>query len=1015
MDVTTQDLLIAYRKTKADMFYSGLPCRAKLLEFEMQLERNIQHIEKLLKTRDEQKLFALCHGYLLAPKKIKFREKHATRNQDSFAASVVYSDPDREFPAERIETCELRLMADVPVAFNVIMTWWILAIGEKLERRLSENSYGNRIRRTKNADVNQYAGGTFKPYMPQYRMWRDRGLSSIRRALEDDKEVVAITADFSSFYHNIDPGFLLNESFLAALGDGTILSEEERAVSALIVAMLRNWALSSPLKRGLPVGCAISAVIANLALSMFDAKIEKEVVPLYYGRYVDDIILVLENTNRFSRAIDVWSWLSRRITGLAVAPELGHGQIQYSDDVLFPDGDGYLSLEPSKTKLFILQPGSGRLLLNSLERQIKEKSSEWRALPDFPENEEQMAASILSACDSAGKEADSLRKIDALSLKRAVFSMKVRNFESYGRSLPPESWRRIRMSFLDLVDKQFTDIKSAFDLYKYFPRIIAVACCCLRVDDVEEIRLVVSIIAKLFRALQSVQEGEIRVVDEIRSEQERHACLFSLNQYFTRIFGECVVSATNNEQVLRSLLDSLRAELGAPEWQWPSLDWATLFAHDLACQPARIAYTHDTAGHSANGVELEAERFSHKLTMLPSDWVSAVQDFNSLYFARFPACYKGTVTGCPDISLVFPVKPLNTFELTGMFFNPFGVDEIKVLSQFLAFERGYGIAEKAFPASRRGKDGQIVTDVAWSKMETTVNLALANWKTDNASYNASVCQVNDPNAANRYHRLMRLVNDVLSSDVKVQYLVFPELSIPRAWFSQIALKLKFAGISLIAGVDYIHKPCRKVRNEVWCSLLNDGGGFPLISVNKFEKARPAIHEAEELRNRAGCTMTSSVLEGNVAPWPIVRHGDVLRRKTFDFSILICSDITDVDYRSQLRGKIDVLFIPSWNQDEGTFASLVESAAYDLHAYIVQCNDRTHAGTRIRVPAKERYNRDVVKIKGGEKDYFVIGRLDIEKLRCFQSFSISPVSGANAVFKPVPSGFVIAEDRWICPQ
>ena len=1014
MEVTTKDLLIAYRKTKVDMFYSGLPCRAKLLEFETQLERNIQHIEKLLKTMDVQKLFALCNGYLLAPKKIRFREKPASNGEDPFATCVVFSDPGREFPAERVESCELRLMADVPVAFNVIMTWWILAIGEKLERRVSENSYGNRIRRTKNANVNPYAGGTFKSYMPQYRMWRGRGLSAIRRALEDDKEIVAITADFSSFYHNIDPGFILNESFLAALGEETILSGDERAFSALIVAMLREWAMSSPLKRGLPVGCAISAVIANLALSMFDAKIEKEVVPLSYGRYVDDIILVLENTNRFSHAIDVWRWLCRRIKGLTVESERGHG-IQYTDDVLFPDGNGYLSFEPSKTKLFILQPGSGTLLLNSLERQIKEKSSEWRALPDFPEDEEQMAADILSACDSAGKEADSLRKIDALSLKRAVFSMKVRNFESYGRNLPPESWQQIRMSFLNLVEKQFSDIKSVFDLYKYYPRIIAVSCCCLRADDDEEIRLIVSIIAKLFRAVQSMSRGGMRVVDEVRSEQERHLCLVSLNQYFTRILGECVVASTNNEQVLRRLLEHLRAELGDPQWQWPPLDWATLFSHDLACQPARIAYTHDAVGPSTNGVVLDAERFSHKLTMLPLDWVVAVQGFNRLYFAYLPDCCKAEVAPGLDISLVFPVKPLSTFELTGMFFNPFGDNEIDALSKFLAFERGYGIAEKAFPASRPEKSGQIVTDVAWSKMGTVVNVALANWKTDDDSYNAFVCQKNDPNAASRYHRLMHLVNEVLSSDVKVQYLVFPELSIPRAWFAQIALKLKFAGISLIAGVDYIHEPCRKVRNEVWCSLLNDGGGFPLISVTKFEKARPAIHEAEELRERAGCTMTSRVLEGDVTPWPIVRHGDVKHGKTFDFSILICSDITDVDYRSQLRGKIDALFIPSWNQDENTFASLVESAAYDVHAYIVQCNDRAHAGTRIRVPAKERYNRDLVKIQGGEKDYFVIGRLDIEKLRRFQSFSVSPVSGAHAFFKPVPSGFVIAENRWICPR
>ena len=97
-----------------------------------------------------------------------------------------------------------------------------------------------------------------------------------------------------------------------------------------------------------------------------------------------------------------------------------------------------------------------------------------------------------------------------------------------------------------------------------------------------------------------------------------------------------------------------------------------------------------------------------------------------------------------------------------------------------------------------------------------------------------------------------------------------------------------------------------------------------------------------------------------------------------------------------------------------FSSLVESAAYDVHAYVVQCNDRAYGDTRIRAPTKERYDRDIVKIKGGELDYFVVGKIDVEKLRRFQSFSISPTSSSKATYKPVPAGFEIADRRRIAP-
>ena len=97
-----------------------------------------------------------------------------------------------------------------------------------------------------------------------------------------------------------------------------------------------------------------------------------------------------------------------------------------------------------------------------------------------------------------------------------------------------------------------------------------------------------------------------------------------------------------------------------------------------------------------------------------------------------------------------------------------------------------------------------------------------------------------------------------------------------------------------------------------------------------------------------------------------------------------------------------------------FSSLIEAAAYDVHAYIIQCNNRKFGDTRIRIPAKKHFERDIVKIKGGEDDYFVIGEIDIKRLRQFQSFTISP-TGENAAFKPVPAGFSIASYRKIVPE
>ena len=83
----------------------------------------------------------------------------------------------------------------------------------------------------------------------------------------------------------------------------------------------------------------------------------------------------------------------------------------------------------------------------------------------------------------------------------------------------------------------------------------------------------------------------------------------------------------------------------------------------------------------------------------------------------------------------------------------------------------------------------------------------------------------------------------------------------------------------------------------------------------------------------------------------------------------------------------------------------------IHAYIIQCNDRQYGDSRIRVPHKDSWMRDLVRLKGGKNDYFVVGEIDIISLRAFQTSHRSPCGP----FKPVPDGFSIAFERQTLAQ
>jgi len=167
----------------------------------------------------------------------------------------------------------------------------------------------NRLRRTQDRKViNQLSLGTFQSYLKPFRDWRDNGIQAMRTALNEDKRIVALTADVSSFYHELSPDFMLAPAFVVDLL-GLELSDAQAKLHRLFIQALKAWAEATPLKKGLPVGLPASAVVANVALAELDRIVEQQLTPLYYGRYVDDILLVMENGADFRSTAEMWEWL----------------------------------------------------------------------------------------------------------------------------------------------------------------------------------------------------------------------------------------------------------------------------------------------------------------------------------------------------------------------------------------------------------------------------------------------------------------------------------------------------------------------------------------------------------------------------------------------------------------------------------------------------------------------------------------------------------------------------------
>ena len=114
------------------------------------------------------------------------------------------------------------------------------------------------------------------------------------------------------------------------------------------------------------------------------------------------------------------------------------------------------------------------------------------------------------------------------------------------------------------------------------------------------------------------------------------------------------------------------------------------------------------------------------------------------------------------------------------------------------------------------------------------------------------------------------------------------------------------------------------------------------------------------------------------PKPIYIHNGV------NFGVMVCSEQQNSKARIRFQGAVDTLMVLIWNRDLETFASLIESAELDVHAYTILVNNRKYGDSRVRSPAKESFLRDIARLRGGDNDFIVAATLDIGALRAFQS-------------------------------
>lgn len=481
----------AYKKLKSSAYYDktnlSLRDRIACAESETDIDNTLRKLCQALQSDSWDNYAADILSKIRCihlPKKIAEASPTSSDSDKKQGNLILNSRNAKEiyFDKDGIQT-----FIDMPVEGHILGVVWIMLIGWQLDKEYT-NCYGNRIREklyNELSDNVTFSPYLFEPYYQKYESWRDKALDIAQEHLKRDN-VLITTLDFTRFYYSVD----ITTEFMESLLKKTRFEDSQRItyerMNAFVESVITRYSEvyfseiqeASP-RKILPIGFLPSNVLANECLHKFDSAILDGWNPIYYGRYVDDILIVekvekgsaIEEAYKhseltFEKAFDHYVVNGDRWNGLscdeAVQKEkralfektsVDKDTVEYSVLPKFTTPLGSktkITLQAKKVKLFYFERGQSEALITCFREKISKNKSEFRNMPEDDPVFQKDDYTEIYVMDQTG--VNKLRDVNGLKL------------DKYELSKYLGKYQRISGIVTDKKEHQFVkDIKKIFD------------------------------------------------------------------------------------------------------------------------------------------------------------------------------------------------------------------------------------------------------------------------------------------------------------------------------------------------------------------------------------------------------------------------------------------------------------------------------------------------------------------------------------------------------------------------
>ena len=1035
---------IAFKKLKSNVFFdkTTLPLRDEIVLFEDKLDEKLNVIYDSLFVGDnwegfEREILDKVGVFSYPKSLIKL----------SSSTAIISSD------VQEITMDKPQFFIDLPVEGHILGVLWILTIGVQLDKNsdmsnscgMYAHSYGNRLRKTlineDSGDIT-YSPYLFEPYFSQYESWRDYGLNRAKERLNDKQDAFILTLDFKSFFYSVDFPESIFDRFLSEE-----CPEWQKRLNKFVFHVINKYskelnkvvADESFIKERnvLPIGFLPSNILSNYALTIFDNAIVSKWNPVYYGRYVDDIIIVdkvEQNDDIYREArlkngcLDVDYIIDRFLVeknifkaepipeenkekstpcsnenNLKQSPNDRKGKetiYKITSDFSISE-KAEITVQSKKVKMFYFQSGSTLALLDTFRTQIAQNASEFKLFPQMDSVLEYHNYCEIFTLDN--KEGiNKFRGITGIELDKYALSKflgKYRKVSGMIESRKENAFERDLMLIMDA--------RTLIGNYSTWERIFEILVVNERYDLFKKIA---------YRILDAIHKYD--VPDSICKEGfTTHDALF---RFFCSAFSR--VSAIIWNDQMNKVISAISKKVNQ-------------FRDDNRFHQERIIRFSDETYIRELRISYCKTRMINKyLLPLPIDCVIGTIGEENIVLCSFRDVFgkmatdpfknkrSGQYVYYPymvspnELSFVFtcskikqgkgdlnPEKHQNEVNKQFKHLNYNLIDvENDTLSLSMVKSSSFLPTHTRSVVSTQKQNRTLyftAVDCGEQNVKESLCVAVGNVKL-NKEYFHSALDERPNREYERYNEFAKVLDDAAQfrnkRGKKVDLLVLPENYLPFEWVPDVARFCAKNHIALVSGIEHLivdPSSASGVLNKTVYNLTVtilpyefDGNQFANISFhNKVELA------PEEKRAIVGRRF--KINPGN--SYQLFGWHNVW------FPVYCCYELASISDRSIFREYADFIVAVEWNKDVTYFSNIVESLSRDLHCYCIQANSSEYGDSRIVTPRETKY-KDLLKTKGGENSFVIIGTVDIKSLRDFQMLDYE-LQVDNGKFKPTPPG------------